>query len=98
MALRNRSKSNHMELEVVQRLEKFNLSVTEDGEVDLDLRDIRASEELCEKSLVGRIYGEYAVNDTALKQTRTKLWCEEGELKVIKLKNKMYQFVFTKEE
>lgn len=27
-----------------------------------------------------------------------KLWCEEGDLKVFKMKGKMYQFVFTKEE
>lgn len=28
----------------------------------------------------------------------TKLWCEEGELIVIELKNRMYQFVFLRKE
>lgn len=47
---------------------------------------------------MGRIYGENAVNFTGLKQTMTKLWCVEGSLKMVELKNKMYQFVFSKKE
>lgn len=98
MTPRNLPKTNHMELEVVKWLGKLKLLVTGEGGVDLDLQDIQSSEDLCEKSLMRRLVGEYAVNYTGLKQTITKLWCEEGELKVIKLKNKVYQFVFTKEE
>lgn len=87
-----------MDLEVLKRMEKFTLSEQEDGGVDLELQDVEGSEDLCENSLVGRIWGEYAVNYTGLKQTLSKLWCEEGEVKIFELKNKMYQFVFTKEE
>lgn len=91
-------KSNHMELDVIQRLEKFQLSGVEDGGVDIDPTDIKGSEDLCEKSLVGRIFGDFSVNYTGLKQTMTKLWCDEGELKVIELQHQMYQFVFTKDD
>lgn len=66
--------------------------------VDLDPTDIKGSEDLCEKSLVGRIFGDFSVNYTGLKQTMTKLWCDEGELRVIELKHQTYQFVFTKDE
>lgn len=66
--------------------------------MDLDLANIQGSEVMCEKSLVGRIFGEFSINYTGLKHTMTKLWYEKGELKVIELKHQMYQFVFTKEE
>lgn len=64
----------------------------------LSLSDIKKSRENCEKSIVERIYRENATNFTGLKQTMTKLWCAEGSLKVVELKNKMYQFVFSNEE
>lgn len=51
----------------MKRMEKFTLSEQEDGGVDLEIQDIEGSEDLCEKSLVGRIWGEYAVNYTGLK-------------------------------
>lgn len=56
-----------MDLEVVQRLEKLQLSGKEDGGVDLDLNDVYVIKELCESSLVGRIIGEFSVNYTGLK-------------------------------
>lgn len=98
MALRTLPKSIHMELDVVQWMEKFTLSEQEDGEVELNLKDIPESADLCKKNLVGRIWGEYAVNYTGLKQTLAKLWCEEWEMKIFEMKNKMYQFIFTKDE
>lgn len=83
---------------MVKRLEKFRLAEKEEKWVDLDLNDVKRSAEICEKSLVSKIVGEHSVNYTGLKQAMTKLWCKEGELKVIELKKKMYQFVFTNEE
>lgn len=81
---------------MVKILESFKLSETEGGEVELILEDISKSKEVCENSLVGKIYGDNGVNYTSLRQTMEKLWCAEGSLKVIKMKNKMYQFIFSK--
>lgn len=53
---------------------------------------------MCEMSIVGKIYGENVVNFTRFKQTIGKLWCAEGSLKVIELKSKMFQFVFSHED
>lgn len=85
-----------MDSEVLNRMENFRLSEQEAEGVDIDLLDIRISEAQCTKSVVGRIFRENAVNYTGLKQTMTKLWCAKGELKVIELENRMYQFVFSK--
>lgn len=74
----------------MERLGKFRLSEREEVVVELSLNDTKISREICEKSLVGRIFGRNAANFTGLKQTMTKLWCAEGELKVIELRSKMY--------
>lgn len=83
---------------MVQRLEKFNLTECKGGSVELSRVDIKKSNKVCERSLVGRIYGRNGINFTGLKQTMSKLWCAEGELKVVELKNKVYQFIFSKAE
>lgn len=58
-----------MDLEVVKRFERFQVSETEGGNVELSMTDIRFSSEVCEKSLVGRIFGDISVNFTGLRQT-----------------------------
>lgn len=79
-------------------LENFKLSEKEEGGVVLSSQDIRNSQAQCDKSLVGKIFGGNTVNLQGLKQTMSMLWCLEGSLKVIELKNKMYQFVFSVED
>lgn len=64
----------------------------------LSSQDIRNGQAQCDKSLVGKIFGGHTVHLNGLKQTMTGLWCSEGTLKVIELKNKMYQFVFSDED
>lgn len=83
---------------MLDKFERFKLSGMEIEEVELSLMDIKASKELCEQSLVGRIYGVNRVNYTGLKHTMSKLWCSEGTLRMVELKNKMYQFFFSKDE
>lgn len=51
----------------MNRLENFRLSEKEEVGVDIDLTDIKISEALCTKSLVGWIFGENAINYTRLK-------------------------------
>lgn len=87
-----------MDLEVLNRLENFRLSEEEEAWVDIELQDVKSSVTQCKQSLVGRVFGEHSVNFTGLKQTLSKLWCGEGDLKVIELQNRMYQFVFSREE
>lgn len=87
-----------MDPEVLETLGKFRLQDREDGEVEINETDTRASRDACKLSLVGRVFRENIVNFTGLKQTMSKLWCVKGELRVIELKPKTFQFVFSKEE
>lgn len=98
MNRRNPPRSLHMDSEDVKRLENFKLSGKEEVGVEIDLKDIKISEKLCTKNLVGGIFGDNAANYTGLKQTMTNLWREKGELKIIELNNTMYQFVFLQDE
>lgn len=87
-----------MDLVVLERLGKFKLSGREEREFEIDDTDTRPSREVCGRSLVGRIVGENVANFTGLKKTMAKLWCAEGELRIIELRSKTFQFVFSKEE
>lgn len=87
-----------MDPEVLERLGKFKLSDREEREFEIDASGTSSSREECRRSLVGRIVGENVANFTGLKQTMAKLWCAEGELRVIELRSKICQFVFSKEE
>lgn len=80
---------------MVKRFERFKLSTRKKGKVELCLGDIQRSREICENSLVGKIFGDNVVNFTGLKKTMTKLWCRERRLKVTELNHKIYQFVFS---
>lgn len=83
---------------MVKRFGNFQLSEQEGGAVALSLADTNKSRDECEGSLVGRIYGGKGVNYTGLKQTMTKLWCAAGSLKVVEIKNQVYQFFFSNED
>lgn len=86
-----------MDLEVMNMFKRFRLSEREGVEVQLGLDNVLKNREVCEMSIVGKIYRENAVNFIGLKQTMRKLWCAEGSLKVIELKSKLFQFVFSHE-
>lgn len=45
-----------------------------------------------------KIWGGKIANYSGQRITLSQLWCEQGDLKVIKLEHNFYQFVFTKEE
>lgn len=47
---------------------------------------------------MGKIFGDNAANFTDLKQTMTQLWCPEGDLRVIEIGSKMFQFIFSNEK
>lgn len=86
-----------MDLEVMNKFKRFRLSEREGVEVELGLDNVLKSREVCEMSIEGKMYEENVVNFTGLKQTMGKLWCAEGSLKLIELKSKMFQFVFSHE-
>lgn len=83
---------------MVKKFETFKLSDREIREVELNLGDIRKSRKDCEKSLVGKIFGNNTANFTGLKQTMTQLWCPEGTLRVVEIGAKMFQFFFSNED
>lgn len=82
---------------MVKRFGNFKLSEREEVVVELNQCNVKKSKEDCEKSLVRKIFGDNPVNFTSLKQTMTQLWCPEGSLKVIELRSKTFQFVFSRE-
>lgn len=47
---------------MAERIERFKLSEKNEGGLVLSLGDVKKSRDLCEKSMVGRIYGENTVN------------------------------------
>lgn len=51
-----------MDLEVVNRFERFRLFEREEVEVELGLDVVLKSREVCELSIVGKIYGENQCN------------------------------------
>lgn len=88
-----------MVLDVVKRLGSFTLAEEEEEKgVELERRDVHWSEEICKKSLVGKIYGRKEVNFTGLKNTMAVLWCRTGSLKAIEMKRGIFQFVFSEDE
>lgn len=87
-----------MDLEVVSRFQHIKLSDKEKSGVEICVNNVKKSKEDCDMNLVGKIFGDNSVNFTGLKQTMTKLWCADGSLKVVEIKNKMYQFTFSNGE
>lgn len=53
---------------MVEKFGKFKLSEREKQEVVLSSSDIKHSREICEQSLVEKVYGENGVNFTGLRQ------------------------------
>lgn len=72
-----------MDAEVLNRLSKFRVRENEEKGVVLVQNDIRNRKEECERSLLGQIWGQKDANYTGLKNTLYKLWCHEGELKIV---------------
>lgn len=62
-----------MEEEVVKRFQKFELSEGEEVGVSIENQDYKASQEECDRSLVGKLYGDKRVSYQGLKNTMTGL-------------------------
>lgn len=80
--------------DVVNRFSRFRLKENEEDGVTLEATDIQYSQEECERSLLGRIWGEKKENFTGIKNTFSVLWCPKGDLKVVELGHNFYLFIF----
>lgn len=84
-----------MELEILERLNRFQLGETEEGGFQLDSADVATSIEESSRSLIGKVFGDKRANFTGLKNMLGALWVGSGPVKVREMGVNLYQFVFT---
>lgn len=83
---------------MVNKFSKFRLKSKEEEGVEIAVNDIEISKNECERSLLGKIWGNKAVNFTGIRNTLSQLWCHKGELKVVELSYNFFQFIFSNKE
>lgn len=83
---------------MVNKFSKFRLKEKEDEGIAIEVQDIKSSNDECERSLLGKIWGSKATNFTRLENTLNQLWCKKRELKVMELSYNYFQFIFTNKE
>lgn len=87
-----------MDRELLDRFHSFKLLEAEDNGLRLDPSDLQVSKEECIRSLIGRIYGDKAVNFTGLRNTLTSIWSSTDSFKIRELGPNLYQFVFSNQQ
>lgn len=87
-----------MEEDLVNKFSKFWLKEKEAKGIVIGGEDIVSSKDECERSLLGKIWGNKAVNFIGLKNTMNYLRCQKGEMKVVELSFNYFQFIFTVKE
>lgn len=78
----------------MDRLQMFQLFVEEVAGVILEEEDLVYSKGSCERSLVGKIFGEKRINFVGLRNTMTAIWPTKEPIKVRELGFNLFQFVF----
>lgn len=82
----------------MERLRSFQLSTEEVVGVEIEEVDVVDSKEECNRSLVGKIYGEKRINFVGLRNTMTTIWPAKEPFKVRELGTNLFQFVFSNQE
>lgn len=83
-----------MDPTILQRFQNFKLKPDEESGLTLEFKDIQFSHEECERSLIGKIWGEKVANFSGLKNTLPAMWPFAGHVKVREMGVNLYQFVF----
>lgn len=79
---------------MVKSLSKFRLVEKEDVGVELEGRDVWKCRDVCERSIMGRVWGCKLANFSGLKNTFNKLWSPSEDMQVVELGPNYYQFIF----
>lgn len=90
--------SGRMDEDLVNQFSKFKLKPQEVNGIDIVVKDIAHRQDECERSLLGKIWGNKTANFTGLRNTLTPLWCHKGELRVVELSSNFFQFIFSNKE
>lgn len=86
-----------MDSSVLHQFERFQLGAEEDSSFHLEAADVQLSSDECNRSLVGKIFGDKVANFSGLKNTLAILWSSVKPFKTRELGVNMYQFVFDSE-
>lgn len=87
-----------MEEDIVDKMQRFLLSIEEVEGVQLEEIDMEASKEVCGQSLARKIYGEKRVSFVGSRNTITAIWLTKEPFKVKELGFNLFQFVFSNQE
>lgn len=87
-----------MDLNILNYFQNFKLGAEKDVGFQLELEVVQASTEECQRSLIGKLYGEKVANLTGLKNTLVVMWSSANSFKTRELGMNLYQFVFATQE
>lgn len=86
-----------MDPSVLQQFERFQLEAEEVYGLHLEDEDVTISSDECNRSLMGKIFGDKIANFSGLQTTMAILWSSIKPFKTRELGVNMYQFVFDSE-
>ncbi|CAA0816296.1 Unknown protein [Striga hermonthica] len=87
-----------MESDLIEKLQKFDLSTKEDNGVTLSNDDISPGIQECSRSLIGKIHGIKRANFNGLKETLCNIWRTQQPFSIRLVGYNLFQFVFQSEE
>lgn len=90
--------SGKMEDDMVNKFSKFKLIPQEADGVEIVVTDVEQRQDECERSLLGRVWGNKTANFIGLRNTLTPLWCHKGEMQIVELSANFFQFIFSSRE
>lgn len=82
----------------MRKIQQFRLVEEEAGGIELAEDDIEISKNECERSLVGKIFGDRKVNFVGLKNTMTAIGPTKEVFQTRELGKNLFQFVFKNQE
>ncbi|CAA0823185.1 Unknown protein, partial [Striga hermonthica] len=70
----------------------------EAGNVEIQLKDIKSSEEECGRSLFGKVVGDRPTSMLGIKRTMTTIWKLQLAMEVKEISSNFFQFIFASQE
>ncbi|CAA0837934.1 Unknown protein [Striga hermonthica] len=86
-----------METDLIEKLQKFDLSTKEDNGVTLSDDDISPGIQECSRSLIGKIHGTKRANFNGLRETLCNIWRTQQPFSIRLVGYNLFQFVFQSE-
>ncbi|KAK6126484.1 hypothetical protein DH2020_039757 [Rehmannia glutinosa] len=87
-----------MEKDMVDKLNRFSLSVEDRSDISLEEKDIVKSKEKCGRNLLGKLFGTKKSNFAGLKFTMLKIWLTKEAFSMKEVGQNLFQFIFESQE